>query len=91
MLPSRNNNILIKSNVTVNNPFSYVNISDNDNLINDQLKKYDFKKVFVNAPTQIEKEDHMKPSQIIQEEDKSSPTKFLNKKTKRAKNGDIKK
>jgi hypothetical protein len=91
MLPTRNNNTLIKSNITINNPFSYVIVTDIDNLINDQLKKYDFKKVFVNAPTQLEKKDQLKPSQLTVNEDKSTKQNFLNHKTKRAKTGDNKK
>jgi hypothetical protein len=55
MLNKNLNNLLLKSGISLDNPFSYVIIIDTDNLINDQLKKFDFRKVYKKTPTQVER------------------------------------
>jgi hypothetical protein len=74
-------NILLKSNIHVSNPFSYVVISDSTELINEQLKKYDFKKLFIKSGGDF----NVKSLGVIHGEDKSNKENFLSRKTKRAK------
>ncbi len=70
-------NILIKSGVHVSNPFNYIAVSDNSGLIKEQLKKYDFKRLF-GRPLVASK------LSTIEGENKSTKENFLKKKTRRA-------
>jgi hypothetical protein len=47
----------VKSGISLDNPFSYVIILDTDNMVNEQLRKFDFRKVYKKTPTQAEKKE----------------------------------